>query len=230
MPFCRSLIYFFIYLRLITYVDILRAENLSSCGIMTESDADLVVEYEDRHGASFPSEGEDPSMSDSNTVNQDQDSFSILDGDSLLEAEGPQLDLPPLFVHVICSVNTKSHHGSMPVQSLPTCLGKTRMSPHQMQNHDCSMNSSVGWSPPHPQTQSLSLSHHHLDAVLIVDVILAGEVISCLENASALQCLDLNELSVTLDLYVLTLPVEIEVMEDFHHNRLKKKKNLPVGH
>ncbi|CAG01161.1 unnamed protein product, partial [Tetraodon nigroviridis] len=146
-----------------------RQENLSSCGIMTESDADLVVEYEDRQ-ACFPAEAEDRSVSDSNTVNQDQDSFSILDGDSLLEAEGPQLDLPPLFVHVICSVNTKSCHGSMPVQTLPTCL---------------------------------------------------GEVISCLENASALQWVDLNELSVTLDLYVLTLPVEIEVMADFHHNRFK---------
>lgn len=98
---------------------------------MTESDADLVVEYEDRHGACFPAEGEDRSMSDSNTVNQDQDSFSILDGDSLLEAEGPQLDLPPLFVHVICSVNTKSCHGSMPVQTLPTCLGKAMQNQHE---------------------------------------------------------------------------------------------------
>lgn len=159
---------------------------------MTESDADLVVEYEDRQ-ACFPAEAEDRSVSDSNTVNQDQDSFSILDGDSLLEAEGPQLDLPPLFVHVICSVNTKSCHGSMPVQTLPTCLGER----------------------PHPSP------HHFFHAVLTVGVVLAGEVISCLENASALQWVDLNELSVTLDLYVLTLPVEIEVMADFHHNRFK---------
>lgn len=92
---------------------------------MTESDTDLVVEYEDRQGTCFHAEGEDRSMSDSNTVNQDQDSFSILDGDSLLEAEGPQMDLPPLFVHVTCSVNMKSCHGSMPVQTLPTCLGES---------------------------------------------------------------------------------------------------------
>lgn len=92
---------------------------------MTESDTDLVVEYEDRQGPCSHIEGEDRSMSDSNTVNQDQDSFSILDGDSLLDAEGPQMDLPPLFVHVTCSVNVKSCHGSMPVQTLPTCLGKS---------------------------------------------------------------------------------------------------------
>lgn len=48
-----------------------------------------------------------------------------------------------------------------------------------------------------------------------------------MENASALQWMDLNELSVTLDLYVLTLPVEIEVMADFHHNRLNKITLIP---
>lgn len=48
----------------------------------------------------------------------------------------------------------------------------------------------------------------------------AGEVITCLENAENLQSVDLNELSVTLDIFVLTLPLEIEVMApDFHHNR-----------
>lgn len=91
---------------------------------MTESDTDLVVEYEDQPGTRSQGEGEDQSLSDSNTVNQDQDSFSILDGDSLLEQEGPQLDMPPLFVHVTCSVNMKSCHGSMPIQTLPTCLGE----------------------------------------------------------------------------------------------------------
>ncbi|XP_056893432.1 KICSTOR complex protein SZT2 isoform X1 [Takifugu flavidus] len=153
-------------------------ENLSSCGIMTESDTDLVVEYEDRQGPCSHIEGEDRSMSDSNTVNQDQDSFSILDGDSLLDAEGPQMDLPPLFVHVTCSVNVKSCHGSMPVRTLPTCL---------------------------------------------------GEVISCLENAAALQRLNLNELSVTMDLFVLTLPVEIEVMADFHHNRYTSESSISLN-
>lgn len=48
----------------------------------------------------------------------------------------------------------------------------------------------------------------------------AGEIISCLEEADALQSVDLNELSVTLDIFVLTLPLEIEVMTDVHHNRL----------
>lgn len=48
----------------------------------------------------------------------------------------------------------------------------------------------------------------------------AGEIISCLENAEVLQSVDLNELSVTLDIFVLTLPLEFELLPDFHHNRL----------
>nr|XP_033478677.1 KICSTOR complex protein SZT2 isoform X2 [Epinephelus lanceolatus] len=154
-------------------------ENLSGCCIMTESDTDLVVEYEEQApGAISHIEGDDQSLSDSNTVNQDQDSFSILEGDSLLEPEGPQLDMPPLFVHITCSVNVKSCHGSMPIQTLPTCL---------------------------------------------------GEIISCLENAEALQSLDLNELSATLDIFVLTLPLEIEVMADFHHNRYTSESSVSLN-
>ncbi|XP_045905666.1 KICSTOR complex protein SZT2 isoform X11 [Micropterus dolomieu] len=153
-------------------------ENMSGCCIMTESDTDLVVEYEEHPGTSSHREGEDQSLSDSNTVNQDQDSFSILEGDSLLEPEGPQLDMPPLFVHVTCSVNMKSCHGSMPIQTLPTCL---------------------------------------------------GEIISCLENAEALQSVDLDELSVTLDIFVLTLPVEIEVMADFHHDRYTSESSVSLN-
>ncbi|XP_070764616.1 KICSTOR complex protein SZT2 [Enoplosus armatus] len=151
-------------------------ENVSGCCIMTESDTDLVVEYEEHPGSH--GEGEDQSLSDSNTVNQDQDSFSILEGDSLLEPEGPQLDMPPLFVHVTCSVNMKSCHGSMPIQTLPTCL---------------------------------------------------GEIISCLENSETLRSVDLNELSVTLDIFVLTLPVEIEVMADFHHNRYTSESSVSLN-
>ncbi|KAF7203797.1 KICSTOR complex protein SZT2 isoform X2 [Nothobranchius furzeri] len=99
-------------------------EHMSGCCIMSESDTDLVVEYVEHQDINSHGEGEDRSLSDSNTVNQDQDSFSILDGDSLLEPEAPQLDMPPLFVHVTCSVNMKSSHGSMPIQTLPTCLGE----------------------------------------------------------------------------------------------------------
>lgn len=89
-----------------------------------EIDTDLEVEYEEQVGISSQEDGEERSHSDSNTVNQDQDSFSILDGDSLLEAEGPHLDMPPLFLHITCSVNMNSSHGSMPIQTLPTCLGE----------------------------------------------------------------------------------------------------------
>nr|XP_046248822.1 KICSTOR complex protein SZT2 isoform X2 [Scatophagus argus] len=154
-------------------------ENMLGCCMTeTESDTDLVVEYEEQACTSSHGEGEDQSLSDSNTVNQDQDSFSILEGDSLLEAEGPQLDMPPLFVHVTCSVNIKSCHGSMPIQTLPTCL---------------------------------------------------GEIISCLENSDALQSVDLNELSVTLDIFVLTLPLEFEVMADFHHNRYTSESSVSLN-
>lgn len=99
---------------------------------MTESDTDLVVEYEDHPGTRFQGDGEDQSLSDSNTVNQDQDqdSFSILEGDSLPDPDGPQLDMPPLFFHVTCSLKMKSCHGSMPIQTLPTCLGEYTMDGH----------------------------------------------------------------------------------------------------
>ena len=41
----------------------------------------------------------------------------------------------------------------------------------------------------------------------------------CLENAP--QAVNLNNLSVTLDIFVLTLPLEIEDMQsDLRHNRL----------
>ncbi|KAJ8279398.1 hypothetical protein COCON_G00064640 [Conger conger] len=151
-------------------------ENVSGCCIVTESDTDLEVEYQERADRKFP---DNDSLSDSNTVNQDEDSFSILEGDSLLEPEGPQPEMPPLFVHLTCSVNVKNCHGSMPIQTLPTCL---------------------------------------------------GEVISCLENAESLQSVDLNELSVTLDIFVLTLPLEIEVMaSDFHHNRYTSESSVSLN-
>ncbi|KAL1273378.1 hypothetical protein QQF64_029240, partial [Cirrhinus molitorella] len=158
-------------------------ENVSGCCIVTESDTDLEVEYQDcgngKAEAGEVEAGEGESPSDSNTVNQDEDSFSILDGDSLLEVEGPQPEMPPLFVHLTCSVNMKSCHGSMPTQTLPTCL---------------------------------------------------GEVITCLENAENLQSVDLNELSVTLDIFVLTLPLEIEVMApDFHHNRYTSESSVSLN-
>lgn len=108
---------------------VLCVENVSGCCSTTESDTDLVVEYEEHAAVSSHGEAEERSLSDSNTVNQDQDSFSILESDSLLEPEGPQLDMPPLFVHVTCSVNMRSCHGSMPIQTLPTCLGEFCLQP-----------------------------------------------------------------------------------------------------
>ncbi|KAM6963146.1 KICSTOR complex protein SZT2 [Aplochiton taeniatus] len=103
-------------------------ERVSGCCIVTESDTDLEVEYRERPGGGASSSrsraGASQSPSESDTVNQDEDSFSILDGDSLQEGAGLQHEMPPLFVHLTCSVNMKSCHGSRPMQTLPTCLGE----------------------------------------------------------------------------------------------------------
>ncbi|XP_077190209.1 KICSTOR complex protein SZT2 isoform X6 [Paroedura picta] len=138
--------------------------NASACGIGTESDPELEVEYRDRLDHEFL---EADSLSDSNTVNQDEDSFSVL-GDSLAEQELLEQDMPPLFVHLTCSVKLRTQHSSMPVLSLPTCL---------------------------------------------------GEVLGCHESCKAMHAIDLCDLSVTLDIFVLTLPLEIEMVNDLHHNR-----------
>ncbi|XP_051789206.1 KICSTOR complex protein SZT2 isoform X2 [Erpetoichthys calabaricus] len=151
-------------------------ENVSGCCIVTESDTDLEVEYLERLDRELPGNS---SLSDSNTVNQDEDSFSILEGDSFLEPEEPQHELPPLFVHLTCSINVKNCHGSMPMQTLPTCL---------------------------------------------------GEVITCLENAESIQSVDLNDLSVTLDIFVLTLPLEIEMISaDTHHKRYTSESSVSLN-
>uniref|UniRef100_A0A672L0D1 SZT2 subunit of KICSTOR complex n=1 Tax=Sinocyclocheilus grahami TaxID=75366 RepID=A0A672L0D1_SINGR len=125
-------------------------ENVSGCCIVTESDTDLEVEYQDCGNGRGQGAGEGESPSDSNTVNQDEDSFSILDGDSLLEVEGPQPEMPPLFVHLTCSVNMKSCHGSMPTQTLPTCLGETLNTPLRVLplTSDSVLTHGSSWSDP----------------------------------------------------------------------------------
>ncbi|XP_060723793.1 KICSTOR complex protein SZT2 isoform X5 [Tachysurus vachellii] len=157
-------------------------ENVSGCCMVSESDTDLEVEYQDQaNGKAEEGDVEEgaghDSGSESNTVNQDEDSFSILDGDSVLEA--PEPEMPPLFVHLVCSLGAKSCHGSMPIRTLPTCL---------------------------------------------------GELISCLENAESLQSMDLNELSVTLDIFVLTLPLDIEVMASgINHIRYTSESSVSMN-
>ncbi|XP_075176564.1 KICSTOR complex protein SZT2 isoform X2 [Anomaloglossus baeobatrachus] len=147
--------------------------NTSMGGITTESDPDLEVEYRDHSDNA-------ESMSESETVNQDDDSFSVLGGDSLNGQEMSEMEMPPLFVHLICSVTHKNQHGSMPVLTLPTCL---------------------------------------------------GEVISCLENSEDLQSISLADLSIMLDIYVLTLPLEIEgVSDDSQHTRFSALSRLPAEH
>ncbi|KAG8132270.1 hypothetical protein E2320_010139 [Naja naja] len=145
--------------------------NTSSYAIGTESDPELEVEYRERLDQEFLEAG---SLSDSNTVNQDDDSFSVL-GDSLAEQELLEQDMPPLFMHLTCSVKLRSQHCSMPVCSLPTCL---------------------------------------------------GDVLGGLESSKALHTIDLSDLCVTLDIFVLTVPLEIEMVNDLHHNRYTSESSV----
>ncbi|XP_042661964.1 KICSTOR complex protein SZT2 isoform X2 [Tyto alba] len=147
--------------------------TVSGCCIATESDPELEVEYREKLEHEFP---DTDSLSDSNTMNQDDDSFSVLGGDSLNEQEFLEQEMPPLFVHLTCSVKLRSQHSSMPVQSLPTCL---------------------------------------------------GEVLGCLESCQGLNTIDLGDLCVTLDIFVLTLPLEIEVVNaDILHNRCTSESSV----
>ncbi|XP_070601162.1 KICSTOR complex protein SZT2 isoform X6 [Erythrolamprus reginae] len=145
--------------------------NTSSYAIGTESDPELEVEYRERLDQEFLEAG---SLSDSNTVNQDDDSFSVL-GDSLAEQELLEQDMPALFMHLTSSVKLRSQHCSMPVRSLPTCL---------------------------------------------------GDVLSGLDSSKALHTIDLSDLCVTLDIFVLTVPLEIEMVNDLHHNRYTSESSF----
>lgn len=93
--------------------------------VVTESDPELEVEYRESREAELGPMGLDSaSLSDADTVNPDEDSFSILGGDSPTGPESLVHDLPPLFLHLTCSVRLRGQHSSVPVCSLPTCLGE----------------------------------------------------------------------------------------------------------
>lgn len=95
--------------------------------MVTESDPELEVEYrESREPDLGPAGLDSASLSDADTVNPDEDSFSILGGDSPTGPESLGHDLPPLFLHLTCSVRLHGQHSSVPVCSLPTCLGESR--------------------------------------------------------------------------------------------------------
>ncbi|KAJ7332849.1 hypothetical protein JRQ81_015029 [Phrynocephalus forsythii] len=145
--------------------------NASAVGVVTESDPELEVEYRDPLDHE-PLEAD--SVSDSNTVNQDEDSFSVL-GDSLAEQELLEQEMPPLFMHLTCSVKLCGQHNSKPVCTLPTCL---------------------------------------------------GDLLDSFESFRALQSFHLSDLCVTLDVFVLTLPLEIEMVNDLHHNRYTSESSV----
>lgn len=99
--------------------------DTSACCVVTESDPELEVEYcESREPDLGPAGLDSTSLSDADTVNPDEDSFSILGGDSPTGPESLVHDLPPLFLHLTCSVRLRGQHSSVPVCSLPTCLGE----------------------------------------------------------------------------------------------------------
>lgn len=101
--------------------------DTSACCVVTESDPELEVEYrESREPDLGPAGLDSASLSDADTVNPDEDSFSILGGDSPTGPDSLMHDLPPLFLHLTCSVRLRGQHSSVPVCSLPTCLGEFR--------------------------------------------------------------------------------------------------------
>ncbi|XP_040830269.1 KICSTOR complex protein SZT2 [Ochotona curzoniae] len=145
--------------------------DTSACCVVTESDPELEVEYrESREPELGPAGLDSASLSDADTVNPDEDSFSILGGDSPTGPDSLVHDLPPLFLHLTCSVRLRGQHSSVPVCSLPTCL---------------------------------------------------GQVLSCLEGPPIGGRVLLRDLSVTLDVFVLTLPLEVELppASDPQHHR-----------
>lgn len=56
-----------------------------------------------------------------------------------------------------------------------------------------------------------------------------GEVLGCFESCKALHTIDLSDLCVTLDIFVLTLPLEIETVNDLHHNRWDSRVAVWAG-
>lgn len=145
--------------------------DTSACCVVTESDPELEVEYrESRESDLGPAGLDSASLSDVDTVNPDEDSFSILGDDSPTGPESLLHDLPPLFLHLTCSVRLRGQHSSVPVCSLPTCL---------------------------------------------------GQVLSSLEGPLIGGRVPLRDLSVTLDVFVLTLPLEVELptASDPQHHR-----------
>ncbi|XP_044093951.1 KICSTOR complex protein SZT2 isoform X2 [Neovison vison] len=145
--------------------------DTAACCVVTESDPELEVEYrESREPELGPAGLDSASLSDADTMNPDEDSFSILGGDSPMGPESLVRDLPPLFLHLTCSVRLRGQHSSVPVCSLPTCL---------------------------------------------------GQVLSSLEGPPVGGRVPLRDLSVTLDVFVLTLPLEVELppTSDPQHHR-----------
>lgn len=137
--------------------------DTSACCVVTESDPELEVEYRESRELDLGPAGLDSaSLSDADTVNPDEDSFSILGGDSPTGPESFVHDLPPLFLHLTCSVRLRGQHSSVPVCSLPTCLGEwgcPAESRRSWCNRACLLRGVFGYNSLPLRTWGLCLSH-----------------------------------------------------------------------
>lgn len=206
-----------------------RLGDTSACCVVTESDPELEVEYrESREPDLGPAGLDSASLSDADTVNPDEDSFSILGGDSPTGPESLVRDLPPLFLHLTCSVRLCGQHNSVPVCSLPTCLGESGVprAGHRSQ-----------YSPPafwgvggrtygyNSLAQGLEVCACPRAPATPDCPPLPGQVLSSLEGPPVGGRVPLRDLSVTLDVFVLTLPLEVELppTSDPQHHRCGSK-------
>lgn len=193
--------------------------------VVTESDPELEVEYRESREQDLGTAGLDSaSLSDADTVNPDEDSFSILGGDSPTGPEVLMHDLPPLFLHLTCSVRLRGQHSSVPVCSLPTCLSEFGC-PGEGHSSHYSLPSCLGFGE---SLQVYLLSTANLESMLVLGPpetpnfsSLLGHVLSSLEGPPIGGRVPLKDLSVTLDVFVLTLPLEVELppTSDPQHHR-----------
>ncbi|KAL4831668.1 hypothetical protein H8958_014707 [Nasalis larvatus] len=147
------------------------ARDTSACCVVTESDPELEVEYrESRESDLGPAGLDSASLSDVDTVNPDEDSFSILGDDSPTGPESLLHDLPPLFLHLtVLRAATWAAQLSTCVQPayLPGSTSESSASFPRSPGQPSSLRSDDGLGPPlpppeeerHPGLSNLATPH-----------------------------------------------------------------------